>query len=83
MSATQAYAHEAARQRVGQVLEVLVDGTDGTGRRVAQHAGQAPEVDSVVFVTRGAPKIGTLAQVRVTGARGYDLVAEVSRNREA
>ncbi|MBE3070338.1 MAG: 30S ribosomal protein S12 methylthiotransferase RimO [Planctomycetes bacterium] len=83
MSATQGYAHEAARQRVGQVLEVLVDGTDETGRRVARHAGQAPEVDSVVFVARGAPKIGTLAQVRVTGARGYDLVAEVSRNRKA
>jgi hypothetical protein len=53
-----------------------VDGADAEGRVVARHAGQAPEVDSAVLLPAGAAAAGAFVTVRVTGAEGYDLVAE-------
>jgi ribosomal protein S12 methylthiotransferase len=81
MASAERLAHEAARQRIGQTLTVLVDGADESGRLVARHAGQAPEVDSVVLLPAGAAEVGAFADVRVTGAEGYDLVAEVISHR--
>jgi ribosomal protein S12 methylthiotransferase len=81
MALAERLAHEAARQRIGQTLTVLVDGADESGRLVARHAGQAPEVDSVVLLPAGAAEVGAFADVRVTGAEGYDLVAEVISHR--
>jgi len=83
MASARTLARRAARGHVGQTLDVLVDGTDGSGRLIARHAGQAPDVDSVVLLGRGPARAGTLVRVRVTGARGYDLVAEVLKDRHA
>jgi len=84
MAAAERLAHEAARQRTGETLEVLVDGrgepacrTGRSGRLVARHAGQAPEVDSVVLLAPGAAAVGQMACVRIIGTEGYDLVGEV------
>jgi ribosomal protein S12 methylthiotransferase len=77
MAAAERLAHEAARQRTGQTLEVLVDGRDESGRLVARHAGQAPDVDSVVLLAPGAAAVGQMARVRIIGTEGYDLVGEV------
>jgi ribosomal protein S12 methylthiotransferase len=70
-------AHAAARAREGQTLAVLVDGPDDSGRLVARHAGQAPEVDSAVLLRPGSAEVGSIVRVRITGAEGYDLVGEV------
>ena len=81
MAAAERLAHEAAGRRVGQELEVLVDGPDESGRLVARHAGQAPEVDSVVLLEPRAAKVGEFARVKIARAEGYDLVGEVIKGR--
>jgi len=80
MAAAERLAHEAARRRTGDVLEVLVDGPGEGGRLAARHAGQAPEVDSVVLLEPGAAEVGRFVKVRITGSDGYDLVGEVVRD---
>jgi len=77
MAAAERLAHAAARDRIGQTLTVLVDGHDDSGRLVARHAGQAPDVDSVVLLAPGAAAVGAMTRVRITGAEGYDLVAKI------
>ncbi len=67
--------------RVGETLDVLVDGhaEEGRGRAkrrvaIARSAADAPEIDGVVRVADGgqlAP--GTFARVTVTGATAHDL----------
>jgi tRNA A37 methylthiotransferase MiaB len=74
MAAAERLAHAAAARRVGETLTVLVDGADERGRIVARHAGQAPEVDSVVLLPAGAAAVGEFARVRIAGAEGYDLL---------
>jgi len=80
MQAAERLAFAAAEARRGQVLEVLVDGAQESGRLVARHAGQAPEVDGVVLLAPGTAATGQFVQVRITGAEGYDLVGEVERS---
>ncbi|HUX00942.1 MAG TPA: 30S ribosomal protein S12 methylthiotransferase RimO, partial [Phycisphaerae bacterium] len=75
-------AHEAARRMVGRQLAVRVDGpAEEAGHLAARHAGQAPEVDSVVLVrakgTGGRAKPGDELTVRIVAAKGYDTVGEV------
>jgi len=81
MAAAEALAHEAAAQHIGRTLEVLVDGADADGRLMARHAGQAPEVDSAVLLPAADADAGEFRTVRVTGAEGYDLVAEVMKGK--
>jgi ribosomal protein S12 methylthiotransferase len=79
MAVQQRQVARANRGRVGQRARVQVDGP-------AEHElvlkgrleGQAPEIDSVVYLTdcdAGAHEPGQLIEAVVTGARGYDLVA--------
>jgi len=63
------------RARVGSVEEVLVDAAHG-GRAVARSVRDAPEVDGRVLVEGPARlRVGTFATVKITGSKGYDLVA--------
>jgi len=75
MLAQQEIAFAANEAMLGRRLRVLVDGRDAGGRTIARHAGQAPDIDSVVFVET-AFEPGTFADVVVTGVSGYDLLAE-------
>jgi len=76
MQAAAEVAHERTRRCVGRTLTVLVDGPDAEGNLVARHGGQAPEVDSAVRLPAGTAETGEFFTVRVTGADGYDLLAE-------
>jgi len=73
MLVQQEIAFAAARRRIGQTFEVVVDEVCDDGRAVSRHAGQAPEVDAVCLLdsTGGAP--GDFLSVRCTGSAGYDL----------
>jgi ribosomal protein S12 methylthiotransferase len=68
---------ERSQGLVGAVQTVLVDGPsedpafDCEGRT----AGQAPEIDGVVYV-RGRLAAGHFAPVRITAVEGYELVGE-------
>jgi ribosomal protein S12 methylthiotransferase len=62
--------------KLGRQMTVLVDHVDGA-KAVARTAGDAPDIDGVVNVRKAkALRAGDFAQVRITGAGTYDLVAE-------
>ena len=75
MLAQQKIAFAANRRRVGQAIEVLVDGMDSQGRCVGRHAGQAPDIDSVCILKKKSPP-GKFVQAKVIGADGYDLIVD-------
>jgi ribosomal protein S12 methylthiotransferase len=70
-------AFERQAALVGSVHEVLVDGRseDRAFAFEGRTAGQAPEIDGVVYL-RGRFTPGTFAQVRIVEAEGYELVGE-------
>ena len=63
--------------RVGQQLDVLVDGPSPESELLMEgrHAGQAPEVDGVVVLADGGGPVGEIIRVEVIDAGDYDLVA--------
>ena len=72
-----ARAHKAL---IGRDMEVLVEGRSPEHELVVQGRleGQAPDIDSVVFLTDCDPEeytAGQLIRARIVGARGYDLIA--------
>lgn len=67
------------RARIGQRLDVLIDGYE-PARRVARGRwyGQALEIDGVVRVsTTKQPEVGSLQKIRIKGAGPYDLVGVI------
>jgi ribosomal protein S12 methylthiotransferase len=70
----------AQQARVGSEVDVLVDGPSPEHELVLQGRieGQAPEIDPLVVLSDADPaavRPGDLIRARITGARGYDLVA--------
>ena len=68
------------RARIGERVQVLVDGPSAESPLVVQGRleGQAPEIDPVVYLTdcdATAYAPGTLVGATVVGAKDYDLVA--------
>lgn len=63
--------------KVGQQLTVLVDSIDGDVA-IARSTADAPEIDGVVFIEGGSNlPVGEFADVTVTEAEEYDLIATV------
>ena len=60
------------QQRVGEVLEVLVDAPG-----VARSSREAPEIDGIVHVPDSL-RVGDFAKVEVVGVEGPDLFARVA-----
>ena len=70
----------AQKARIGQHVRVLVDGPAADHELVLRGRleGQAPEIDSMIYLTDTGPAChdpGTLVDATVVGARGYDMVA--------
>jgi ribosomal protein S12 methylthiotransferase len=70
----------AQRGRIGATVDVLVDGPSEEHELVLKGrlAGQAPEIDSQVFLTECDPSTlpaGALVKAEIVGARDYDLLA--------
>jgi ribosomal protein S12 methylthiotransferase len=69
---------ERAASRVGQCIEVLVEGIDeDDGGVVGRWKGQAPEIDGLVLLDRG--QAGEIVRAEIVDALGYDLEGEVVR----
>jgi ribosomal protein S12 methylthiotransferase len=69
--------------RIGETFRVLVDGPSPESDLVltGRLEGQAPDIDSIVYFDAVDPsvlKAGDVVAARVTGARGYDLIATVT-----
>src|SRR5438477_5124800 len=69
MSVQQQIAQDIARERVGIELKLLVDQP-----HFARSEGDAPDVDARVVLSKAAP-VGEFIWRRITGTRGYDLLA--------
>ena len=69
MSLQQEIAHEIAREKVGRELKLLVDQPF-----IARTEADAPDIDTRVILSEPAP-VGEFARRRITGSRGYDLLA--------
>jgi ribosomal protein S12 methylthiotransferase len=69
----------AQKRRVGAEVQVMVDGPSPEHELVwrGRLAGQAPEIDPVVYFTDANPEVlrpGALLQAEIVGSREYDLV---------
>ena len=69
MTVQQRIAREIAAQSVGRELRLLVDQP-----LVARSEADAPDVDARVILSTAAP-VGEFVTRRITGSRGYDLLA--------
>jgi ribosomal protein S12 methylthiotransferase len=69
MLVQQKIAHEIACEKVGRELKLLVDEP-----HIARSEGDAPDVDARVVLSKAAP-VGEFTWRRITGSRGYDLLA--------
>ena len=70
MKLQQKIASEISRSQVGQTLRALVDQPT-----VARAAGDAPDIDGRILLTKPAP-VGEFIQVRIVDAQVYDLIGE-------
>lgn len=84
MLAQQQVAFARAKKMKGQKLEVLIDrpaGRDAEDGYVGRSQSQAPEIDSVTFIAAADLHPGQTVQAKITGADGYDLLAELSQKK--
>jgi ribosomal protein S12 methylthiotransferase len=64
------------QSRVGTRTRVLVDSVSGDGILVCRSQTESPEVDGEILIKGTAP-VGQFADVTITGADEYDLIAEL------
>jgi len=76
MALQQKVSREIHEQLIGKTIRVLVEAREGD-KFVGRSHADAPEIDGTVFV-QGDAKPGEFAEVRITGAREYDLMGETS-----
>jgi ribosomal protein S12 methylthiotransferase len=84
MSVQRKISKKKLKALVGRELEVLVEGPseDSELVMVGRHAGQAPDIDGVVYLSGGPTGVearpGELRKVRIESATDYDLLGELS-----
>ncbi len=84
MLAQQEIAFKRAKSMVGQQMQVLIDrpaGRDAEDGFVARHQGQAPDIDSCVFLHADGVHPGQMLNVKITDFQAYDLVAEIPKSK--
>jgi ribosomal protein S12 methylthiotransferase len=69
MTVQQRIAREIAAEKVGREMRLLVDQP-----LIARTEADAPDVDARVILSEPAP-VGEFVERRITGSRGYDLLA--------
>lgn len=69
MSIQQQIAYEISSEKIGSELKLLVDQP-----HIARSEGDAPDVDARVVLSK-AVSVGEFVWRRITGSRGYDLLA--------
>jgi ribosomal protein S12 methylthiotransferase len=81
MKLAAAISGEKLAAKVGRRMRVLVDTVDEAGA-IARSAADAPEIDGTVRIAKpGKLKPGDWADVEITAAGDYDLVAKISRSK--
>jgi ribosomal protein S12 methylthiotransferase len=79
MAAQKRIAARRNRRRVGERIEVLVEGSHPESDLLlrGRTAAQAPEIDGTVIIADGAAEPGTFVTCEITEAHPYDLVARI------
>ena len=79
MSLQRRISRRKNRALVGRELDVLVEGPSEESEfvMVGRHAGQAPEIDGVVYLSEGLVQPGEMRRARITKATDYDLLGAV------
>ncbi|MET7937448.1 30S ribosomal protein S12 methylthiotransferase RimO [Streptomyces sp. NPDC005322] len=68
---------QRAEERLGEIVEVMVEEIDDTGAVLGRGAHQAPETDGQTLLsTDGTPEVGRMVEAKVVATEGVDLVAE-------
>ena len=96
LSLQESIAAAKGREKIGSVLDVLVDGRsqESDGVLEGRHEGLAPEIDGVVYIDEGstaAPKSasnqtvshlasGAFCKIKITDAAAFDLVGRIVVN---
>ncbi|MEU8828199.1 30S ribosomal protein S12 methylthiotransferase RimO [Streptomyces sp. NPDC048636] len=71
---------QRAEERLGEIVEVLVEEIDDTGAVLGRGVHQAPETDGqTVLSTDAKPAVGRMVEAKVIATEGVDLVAEPLR----
>ena len=78
MERQQSISLERNQALVGKTLDVLIEGSQD-GLSLGRSYRDAPEIDGMVIVESELP-VGTMAQVRITGAMVYDLTGVVDNS---
>lgn len=65
--------------KVGESMEVLIDGVEASNSRLFQGRGafQAPDIDGMTYVEGSGAKIGEFYSVEITGSYDYDLIGRI------
>jgi ribosomal protein S12 methylthiotransferase len=68
------------RNRIGTVIEVLVDGPSEETDLLLEgrHQGQAPDIDGVVYLNEGNASPGDFVKAEIIDAHAYDLVGRIA-----
>ena len=79
MELQQEIAFEKSEEKVGQILDVMIEGkVADEPAYVGRTYMDAPGVDGYIFVNSGEMFLsGDFVRVKVTGAAEYDLMGEV------
>jgi ribosomal protein S12 methylthiotransferase len=80
MLAQQDVAFAKAKSTVGQTLEVMID-RPSKDHYIARSTAQAPDIDSVVYVSSKKLHPGQFVNVEVTDFQAYDLVARIPKSK--
>jgi len=79
MSAQARISADRLENKIGQTMQVLIDGFDETGQAVARSAADAPEIDGNVIIQNPTGlQAGEFATVTITEAGDYDLWAQLA-----
>ncbi len=80
MSEQKKIATKLNRKRVGERVEVLVEGVHADSELLLQGRlmTQAPDIDGHVIINDGSAEPGTIVTCEVTEAHPYDLVARIA-----
>ncbi|MFT7559142.1 MAG: ribosomal protein S12 methylthiotransferase [Flavobacteriales bacterium] len=82
MAVQQEISAEKLQQRIGYIMQVIVDAHDGEVA-IARCYADAPEIDGTVRIEHGADlPIGEFVDVEIMGADDYDLYAVVAEDED-
>ena len=80
MSTQSLISFELNQSLIGTSQTVLVEGVDTeSGLLTGRTPFQAPDIDGIVFITKGEVPAGVMAEAAVTDAQTYDLFCEIKR----